>query len=403
MQADGLTAGALPADAAGPARTTAGALPAGELATRWRSARVPAELIHLDSAAAARSSRAVLDAVTTHLAREARLGGYVAAEAARPVIETGRAGLAGLVGRQPADLVFVESAYAALTALLAAWRLPVGSRALVGGGEYGPNLTLLASVGLQVDALPGCDEVGHLDPVALAGRLALDPPALVHLCGIGSHRGVVQPVRELVAVCRAAEVPVVVDAAQALGPVDCRVAADAIYGTSRKWLAGPRGVGFLVVAPELAARLHPAHDIRCAGGQARLAALESREAFIAGRVGLAVAVAEHLAVGPERIRDRLSEIGAHTRVVTDGAGGWSVVEPVSEPSPTTTLRPPPGSGDQRVAQARHELLTRHGILVTAAGPERAPRESSAATLRVSPHLDVTAGEIAALAAALATC
>lgn len=382
---------------------TRGALPDSDLAIRWRSARPPAELVHLDSAAAARSSHAVLDAVTAHLGRESRLGGYVAAEAARPAIQAGRAALAGLFGRQPEDLVFVESASAALTALLAAWRLSAGSRVLVGGGEFGPNLTLLASVGVRVEVLPGCDDAGHLDPVALAGRLAEDPPELVHLCAMGSHRGVVQPVRELASVCRAAGVPVVVDAAQALGPVDCRVDADAIYGTSRKWLGGPRGVGFLAVAPELAARLRPARGASSGGADAPVAALESREAFVAGRVGLAVAVAEHLAAGPERIRDRLTEIGAHTRAAIDGVGGWSVVEPWDEPSATTTLRPPTGSGDQRVAQACHDLLTRHRILVTAAGPDRAPREASAATLRVSPHLDVSAGEIDALAAALATC
>ena len=39
--------------------------------------------------------------------------------------------------------------------------------------------------------------------------------------------------------CRAAGVPLVLDAAQSLGHVDTDLGADVVYGTSRKWLAGP--------------------------------------------------------------------------------------------------------------------------------------------------------------------
>ena len=57
--------------------------------------------------------------------------------------------------------------------------------------------------------------------------------------------------------CRGLGVPLVVDAAQALGHIDCAVGADAIYSSSRKWIAGPRGVGVLAIQPALAQRLRP--------------------------------------------------------------------------------------------------------------------------------------------------
>jgi len=107
-----------------------------------------------------------------------------------------------------------------------------------------------------------------------------------------------------------------------------------------------------------------------------------------------------VAAGPEPVRQRLAAIGALSRAVLDGVGGWAVVEPADEPSATTTLRPPPGWDDARVARACRRLLTEHRIVVTYAGPDRAPAEVDAATVRVSPHLDVTAGEIGALADAL---
>ncbi len=372
------------------------AAPHADLGRSWRAARSAPDVVHLDSAAAGRSSRATLAAVAAHLQREAATGGYVAAAEAAGAVDRGREDLAGLLGRRPEDVAFVESASAAVTALLDAWPLAAGDRVVVSPGEYGPNVARFAARGLVVQDAPVADAVGHLDVDALARLLATDPPALVHLCPIGSHRGVVQPVAAVVAACRTAGVPVVVDAAQALGPVDCRFDADAVYGTSRKWLAGPRGVGFLAVAPRLADRLRPPVP----RGDSVVAGLESHEAFVAGRVGLAGAVGELVAAGPERMRERLAAIGTAARAVLDGVGGWAVVEPAEEPSPTTTLRPPAGWDDERVASAHARLLTEHGIVVTYAGPDRAPREVQAATLRVSPHVDVTGDEIDALAAVL---
>ncbi len=355
------------------------------LAHDWRTARPAPELLHLDSAAAGRSSTAVLDAVAAHLRREAVTGAYVAASAAEPSIAAARAGLAQLLGRAPEDVAFVESATVAFAVLLRALRLPVGAAVWVTPGEYGPNLAALAAHELAVRPLAVTDAVGHLDLAALERALAAGPPALVHLCQLGSHRGVVQPVAQALALCRAAGVPVVVDAAQALGHVGTDTGADAVYATSRKWLAGPRGVGVLAVAPSL-------------GLDA--AALESSEAFVAGRIGLGVAVAEHLALVPSRVHEALADIGARARGTLDGVAGWRVVEPHGEPSATTTLAPPPGWSDAGVERARERLLVEHRVLVTLAAPGRAPLEATRTVLRVAPHLDTDDADLDGVARAL---
>ena len=62
----------------------------------WRERRLPAERIHLDSAAAGRSSRATLAATAAHAEREATTGAYAAAAEAEPVLAAGQAGLARL-------------------------------------------------------------------------------------------------------------------------------------------------------------------------------------------------------------------------------------------------------------------------------------------------------------------
>ncbi|SDF55678.1 pyridoxal 5-phosphate dependent beta-lyase [Blastococcus fimeti] len=371
-----------------------GLLPHDDLGAAWRKARPRPAGRHLDSAASSRQSSRALEAAAHHARHEAELGGYVAAQAAENLLQQGRSVIGGLVGMAAADVAFVESARAALAALLTGWRLPAGSRVACLPGEYAPNIGLLGTYGLRPEPLP-VDGVGRADLEGVERLLRTDPPRFVHLDHIPSHRGIVQPAAEIAAICRAAGVPLVLDAAQALGHVDTDVGADVVYGTSRKWLAGPRGVGVLIARPAVAAELTPVMP----GGQdlPPMRAFESVEGHIAGRIGLIMAVGEHLAAGPDRVRERLAGIGRATRAVLDGTAGWTAIEPSDEPTATTTLRPPDGVD---VVATRARLLAEHGIVVSALGRERAPGEMAGPVLRVSPHLDVALEDLEALAEAL---
>ncbi|MCV2490520.1 ergothioneine biosynthesis PLP-dependent enzyme EgtE [Geodermatophilus sp. YIM 151500] len=371
-----------------------GALPFADLGASWRAVRPRPAGRHLDSAACSRQSRRVLEATALHPRHEAELGGYVAEATADDLLQQGRSVLGGLVGMAAADVAFVESAQAALVALLIGWRLPAGSRVACLPGEYAPNIAQLRAFGLRPVPLP-VDGSGRADPDGVARLLADDPPRFVHLTHIGSHRGLVQPAAEVARLCRSAGVPLVVDAAQSLGHADTDVGADVVYSTSRKWLAGPRGVGVLCVRPALAAGLTPV--LPEPEGEPPMRAFESGEGHVAGRVGLVLAVGEHVAAGPERVRARLAAIGRLTRERLDGVAGWRVVETVDEPSAITTLRPPDGVD---VPATRARLLAEHGVVTTAIGRERAPGQLTGPVLRVSPHLDVVPEDLEALATAL---
>jgi pyridoxal 5-phosphate dependent beta-lyase len=369
-------------------------LPHEDLGAAWRKARPRPAGRHLDSAASSRQGTRALDAAAHHARHEAELGGYVAEAASDDLLQQGRSVLGGLVGMAAADVAFVESAQAALAALLGGWRLPVGSRVACLPGEYAPTIAQLRASGLRPQPLP-VDGAGRADVDGIARLLRDDPPSFVNLTHIGSHRGILQPAAEVAAVCRDAGVPLVLDAAQSLGHVDVDLGADVVYSTSRKWLAGPRGVGMLFVRPALAAQLTPV--LPEPEGVPPLRAFESGEAHIAGRVGLVVAVGDHLAAGPDRVRERLAALGRATRQLLDGVAGWRIVEPVDEPTATTTLRPPEGVG---AVETRTRLLVEHGIVTSAIGPERAPGEMTGPVLRISPHLDTTVDDLEALAAAL---
>ncbi|HEY6576404.1 MAG TPA: ergothioneine biosynthesis PLP-dependent enzyme EgtE, partial [Mycobacterium sp.] len=358
------------------------------LADRWRSVRPKVAGLHLDSAACSRQSFAVIDAAAQHAGHEAEVGGYVAAEAAAPALDAGRAAVGALTGMSGSDVIFTTGSNTALDILLSSWP---GERIVAClPGAYGPNLAVMAVNGFQISALPA-DDLGRLTVDDAARRLAADPPALVHLTPLASHRGLAQPLAELAAVCRELGVPLVVDAAQALGHLDCAVGAAAIYSSSRKWMAGPRGVGLLAIRPELAQRLRPRLPPPEWGlGIPVMHNLELGEANIAARVGYSVALGEHLAAGPDQIRERLAQLGRMTRTALADVKGWRVVEPLGEPTAITTLTPTDGADPQKV---REWLIAERGIVTTYAEVQRAPFELATPVLRASPHVVTTADDL----------
>ena len=342
----------------------------------------------------------MLAAVSDHARLEAKTGAYVAQEMAAEALAAARLALAQLLGVPQDGVAFVESATAALGALLAVWPFGPDPTVAVVPSEWGPNLAAFARRGLRLVELR-VDADGHVDLAELERLLAAAPPSAVHITQVASHRPLVQPVTEIAASCRTAAVPLFVDAAQALGHVDTATGADVVYATSRKWLTGPRGVGVLAVAARWFDPLRVAL-LEMEPGETDWplgALLSSRESHVAGRVGLGVAAREHLEVGPRAVWERLAAVGRATREALDGLGSWEVVGPVGEPSAITALRPTAG---QDVMATRSRLLNDHGIVTTGQQVFRAPRDMTAPTLRVSPHVDATADDVIRLRTALAS-
>ncbi|MEP7179649.1 MAG: aminotransferase class V-fold PLP-dependent enzyme [Pseudonocardiales bacterium] len=362
----------------------------------WAARRPEFRGSHLNSAAAGRNSWAVLQAVADHALLEAQVGACVAEEAAQPVLEAGRARLAGLLGVPADGVAFVEHASAGLAAVLSAWPLPEGAAVGVVASEWGPNLEAFAGRGLSLVELPS-DGHGALDLDALPRMLGSSPPAVVHLTQLAAHRGLVQPVAAAAAVCRAAGVALWVDAAQALGHVDTACGADVLYATGRKWLCGPRGVGVLAVAQQCWDTLRVTVSAMAPAGWPTVRHLESHDAHVAGRVGLCTALDEHVADDPAAVWQRLDEVGRLTRDALADLPGWQVVAARAGSGAITALRPTAGQDVQAVCR---QLLAEDRILATASLPARAPREMATPLLRIAGHVDCTPEQLVALRTAL---
>lgn len=78
------------------------------------------ERVHLNNAGAGLMPSVVLDSMRDHLALEARVGGYEAADQRADAIEGCYADVARLLGTQPRNVAFVDNATVALAQALSA-------------------------------------------------------------------------------------------------------------------------------------------------------------------------------------------------------------------------------------------------------------------------------------------
>ena len=300
-----------------------------------------ARVAHLNNAGAGLMSVATLDAVREHLELEATIGGYEAADAAAELTAATRARAAALLGADPAEVAVTTSDTAAFAK--AFWGF-VFSGGLAGGGRilvdrlaYSSHYFAVVHAarlhGLTVDVVPS-EADGTIDIGALRSMLD-ERVRLVSATHVATHRGLVNPVADVGAACRAAGVPFFLDACQSVGqlPVDVRaIGCDVLTATGRKWLRGPRGTGLLWVRRELLTTLEPP-GIDGAGATwtddgFTLAAdgsrLEEFEGPIAAKIGLGVAIGETLTIGIDAIAARVDRLAERLRALLRDVRGVGV-------------------------------------------------------------------------------
>jgi selenocysteine lyase/cysteine desulfurase len=215
---------------------------------------------HLNNAGAALMPQPVIDAITDHVRLESEIGGYEAADVRADEIASGYGALAELIGARPDNVAVVGNATAGFIQALSSFDFAAGNVIVTTRCDYTSNqiqyLALSARLGVEIvhaDDLPE----GGVDPQSVGEIVRRRRPRLVAVSWIPTNSGLVQDVEGVGAVCEEAGVPYIVDACQAVGqiPIDVtRLRCDYLSATARKFMRGPRGIGFMYAANRALAR-----------------------------------------------------------------------------------------------------------------------------------------------------
>ena len=228
---------------------------------RWR-ADTPgcAHRNHLNNAGAALMPNPVIGAVDDHIRLESEIGGYEAADAREDAIASVYDEIGSIVSAKARNMAIVSNATAGFVQSMSAFDLTSGDVIVTSRCDYvSYQITFLAlskRLGVEIRHAPDLPE-GGIDAGAVREMLGRERVRLVHLSWVPTNSGLVQDVEAVGAVCEEAGVPYVVDACQAVGqiPIDvARLRCDYLSVTARKFLRGPRGIGFMYASDRALAR-----------------------------------------------------------------------------------------------------------------------------------------------------
>ncbi|MYW14822.1 aminotransferase class V-fold PLP-dependent enzyme [Streptomyces sp. SID2955] len=242
---------------------------------------------------------------------------------ARLLLDAAREAAAEAVGCRPDELVFTASGTRAVHTGIEgalAGRRRAGRHLIVSAVEHSSVLhsaEVFEAAGGTVTHV-AVDRTGSVTPSAYAAALRPDT-ALACLQSANHEVGTEQPVAEVAEVCRAAGVPLLVDAAQSLGWGPVGGDWSLLAASAHKW-GGPSGVGLLVVRKGVRFAAQGPVDERESGRApgfenipAIVAAVASLRAVRAGAAQEAVRLRELT----ERIRVRVPELVPDVEVVGD--------------------------------------------------------------------------------------
>ncbi|MGV9347787.1 aminotransferase class V-fold PLP-dependent enzyme [Streptomyces spiralis] len=248
---------------------------------------------------------------------------YKEGRRARLLLDAAREAAAEAVGCRPDELSFTSSGTRAVHTGVAgalAGRRRAGRHLIVSAVEHSSVLHSAEAHEAEGGTVTqvAVDRAGRVTAASYAEALRPDT-ALACLQSANHEVGTAQPVAEVAEVCRAAGVPLLVDAAQSLGwgPVDGNWSL--LAASAHKW-GGPSGVGLLAVRKGVRFSVRGPVDERESG---RAAGFENIPAIVAAAASLravraeAAAEAVRLRELTERIRARVPRLVPDVEVVGD--------------------------------------------------------------------------------------
>jgi cysteine desulfurase / selenocysteine lyase len=298
--------------------------------------------IYLDNAGASLVPLQVMDAIKGHLDLESTVGGYVAQAQQSDRLENVYASLAKLFGGHASEYAMTSSAADAWGRAFYSVPMKSGDNVITAYNEYCSNYVALLHRakrdGIEI-RVARADDSYALDTDHLASLID-NNTKLIAISQVPSSSGQINPVVEVGKIARATGVLYLLDACQAIGQLPVNVdtiGCDMFAGTSRKFLRGPRGVGFMYVRASIMEKLDPVMmsnqsavwtaasemEVRC---DARV--FETWERSVALQLGFGAALDYLLSIDTDTAMKRTIEMADYLRQKLEGTPGVTIADPI---------------------------------------------------------------------------
>ena len=376
---------------------------------KWRK-ETPgcSQRIHLNNAGAALMPQPVIDTIQAHLALENQIGGYEAADAVSDQIENAYASVAGLVGGSPENIAMVGNATIAISLALSSFDYGPEDVIITTNVDYSSNQIMLLNLaqryGVKVHRAADLPE-GGADPDSVRQLVRDHNPKLLLMSWIPTHSGLVQDAVSVGEICRESGVPFLLDACQAVGqiPVDVhRLNVDFLAATSRKFLRGPRGMGFLYVSSQMlnqgkaplfpdthGARWSDVNEFELARSARRF---ENWEFPVALQLGMGRAAEYAAEAGMKRISERNTMLADYARNKIAGLKGARILDDGSQKSAIVSVGLNHADAEKAVEALRIQQVNTSSASRSASIIDMDAKQARS-ILRISPHYYNTRKEI----------
>jgi selenocysteine lyase/cysteine desulfurase len=370
---------------------------------------------HLNNAGAGLMPEPVIRAIEEHLTLEAHIGGYEAAEErveqTRKVYEA----IASLLKAAPRNIAIAPSSTAAFIQAMSSIDFQPGDVILTSRCDYTSNQLHYLSLAQrhQVRVVRAADlPEGGVDADSVKALARQARPRLVAISWVPTNSGLVQDVVSVGEVCEDLGLRYLVDACQAAGQISIdvgRLRCDFLSATARKFLRGPRGIGFLYVSDRALARGdHPLYvdmrgatwttpdDLSLVADARRFEDWEFPYALV---LGLGAAVEYAQSVGIARAGSRAMALANHLRARLTTLDRTRVLDRGHAPCAIVTADIAGHDAVDLVAALRRRHINTSASLAWYGLLDMAEKNAASA-LRLSPHHYNTLEEVDAAVEAL---
>jgi len=297
-------------------------------------------VIHFNNAGCSLPVKESIDIITEYLQLEATLGGYEVKNKYEHIINEFYTEAAQLINAADDEIAIVNNASDGINKILFSIQWEVGDVILTTEVEYGNcylnYLKLKEEKGIEVKIVPSDDDGNIL--LEKMEEMISPKVKLIAVTHIPTNSGLIMPGEEIGKIAKKHNILYLLDACQSVGhiPIDVKkIQCDFLSTTSRKYLRGPRGIGFIYVRKEVLKKLKPAtldmvtahwkdadnYDLDC-----NIKMFEQWEKSFALVLGFSKALSYLNDLGIENTWKRIQHLSTYLRSELEKIGGIEITD-----------------------------------------------------------------------------